>query len=218
MLQVCGLVIPKLHDTVTVIGCHNVLLTVLGVGEMSDQISINTSGHCASNGHKHIVCGCGCICCLHLCHICICAQITCLPQPSLMNGPLTVQTCQMTQQNEELYPRPISTAILQVDPAEWRLEVERVAPRLKITVASNARDWRSHLDEAHKHSQEISTVWPDAQAALGAVQTEVSITDLAACAPCSLVTLVNQMTARVLPIRARKNRLQFAYSNDPAAA
>ncbi|KAL3146305.1 Intraflagellar transport protein 57 [Trebouxia sp. C0010 RCD-2024] len=61
----------------------------------------------------------------------------------------------------------------QVDPAEWRLEVERVAPRLKITVASNARDWRSHLDEAHKHSQEISTVWPGVQTALGAVQTEV---------------------------------------------
>ena len=61
----------------------------------------------------------------------------------------------------------------QVDPAEWRLEVERVAPRLKITVASNARDWRSHLDEAHKYSEEISSVWPDTQAALGAVQSEV---------------------------------------------
>ena len=84
--------------------------------------------------------------------------------------------------------------LLQVDPAEWRLEVERVAPRLKIVVASHARDWRSHLDEAHKHSQEISTIWPDAQAALGAVQTEVSITLTAARAPCSSVTMVCQTT------------------------
>ena len=64
---------------------------------------------------------------------------------------------------------------MQVDPADWRLEVERVAPRLKITLASNARDWRSHLDDAHKHSSEINTVWPDAQAALGAVQAEVRL-------------------------------------------
>ncbi len=62
---------------------------------------------------------------------------------------------------------------MKVDPADWRLEVERVAPRLKITVASNARDWRSHLDDAHKYSGEINSVWPDTQAALGAVQAEV---------------------------------------------
>ena len=62
-----------------------------------------------------------------------------------------------------------------VDPADWRLEVERVAPRLKITMASNARDWRSHLDDAHKYSGEINSVWPDTQAALGAVQAEVRV-------------------------------------------
>lgn len=62
---------------------------------------------------------------------------------------------------------------MQVDPAEWRLEVERVAPRLKITVTSSARDWRSHLDDAHKHSAELSSLWPQAQTALSTVQTEV---------------------------------------------
>ncbi len=64
---------------------------------------------------------------------------------------------------------------MKVDPADWRLEVERVAPRLKITVASNARYWRSHLDDAHKHSGEINSVWPDTQAALGAVHAEVRV-------------------------------------------
>ena len=93
---------------------------------------------------------------------------------------------------ERVHPHPLSIVVLQVDPAEWRLEVERVAPRLKITVASNARDWRSHLDEAHKHSQEISTIWPDAEAALGAVQTEVSITSVAGYAYCCLSRVVYQ--------------------------
>ena len=69
-----------------------------------------------------------------------------------------------------IYP----VVMTQVDPAEWRLEVERVAPRLKITVASTTRDWRSHLDDAHKHSSEINALWPSAQTALQAVQTEVS--------------------------------------------
>lgn len=93
---------------------------------------------------------------------------------------------------ERVRPHPLSIVVLQVDPAEWRLEVERVAPRLKITVASNARDWRSHLDEAHKHSQEISTIWPNAEAALGAVQTEVSITSVAGYVCCHLFTVVYQ--------------------------
>lgn len=83
----------------------------------------------------------------------------------------TAEQCERLHHSTALTRR---TMLLQVDPAEWRLEVERVAPRLKITVASNARDWRSHLDEAHKHSQEISTIWPGVQTALGAVQTEVS--------------------------------------------
>lgn len=70
---------------------------------------------------------------------------------------------------------------MQVDPAEWRLEVERVAPRLKITVTSSARDWRAHLDEAHKHSAEINSVWPAAQSALSATQTEVPSACLSHC-------------------------------------
>ena len=99
--------------------------------------------------------------------------------------------------------------LIQVDPAEWRLEVERVAPRLKITVASNARDWRSHLDEAHKHSQEIGTLWPGAQAALGAVQTEVSVTLV----PCSSHRFLNESTCQV-----EEDRVQLIYSAGLAAA
>ena len=91
-----------------------------------------------------------------------------------------------------------SVRAAQVDPAEWRLEVERVAPRLKITVASSTRDWRSHLDEAHKFSAEISSVWPDTQAALGAVQTEVTCMLAAAFATCILICLHGVMSTHCI--------------------
>ncbi len=33
------------------------------------------------------------------------------------------------------------------DAEEWHLEVERVAPQLKVTVRVDARDWRTHLEQ-----------------------------------------------------------------------
>ena len=39
-----------------------------------------------------------------------------------------------------------------IDPTAWRMEVERVAPKLRITLAADAKDWRSHLEEVGQHS------------------------------------------------------------------
>ena len=33
------------------------------------------------------------------------------------------------------------------DAEEWHLEVERVAPHLKVTVRVDARDWITHLEQ-----------------------------------------------------------------------
>ncbi len=33
------------------------------------------------------------------------------------------------------------------DAEAWNLEVERVAPHLKVTVRVDGRDWRSHLEQ-----------------------------------------------------------------------
>ena len=39
----------------------------------------------------------------------------------------------------------------QVDPAAWKLELERVGPKLRIVMAAaDANDWRNHLDEARR--------------------------------------------------------------------
>ncbi|KAJ9508190.1 hypothetical protein QJQ45_021540, partial [Haematococcus lacustris] len=42
-----------------------------------------------------------------------------------------------------------------VDPTAWRLELERVAPRLRILLSADNKDWRSHLEEVQQHSKEV---------------------------------------------------------------
>ncbi|KAF5828216.1 intra-flagellar transport protein 57-domain-containing protein [Dunaliella salina] len=62
-----------------------------------------------------------------------------------------------------------------VDPTAWRMEVERVAPRLRITLNANAKDWRSHLEEVQSHCKDISMTWPDSRAALERLRGELEL-------------------------------------------
>lgn len=41
--------------------------------------------------------------------------------------------------------------VAKVDPAEWRLEVERVTPLLKVKLANDNKDWRLHLQQMEHH-------------------------------------------------------------------
>lgn len=61
-----------------------------------------------------------------------------------------------------------------VDPAEWKLELERVGPKLKITLAADTKDWRSHLEQAHSHKKEIEQLLPESKVHLDKVNAEVS--------------------------------------------
>ena len=45
------------------------------------------------------------------------------------------------------------------DSEAWNLEVERVAPKLKVTVRVDGRDWRSHLEQVNKCIFPFG-VWP----------------------------------------------------------
>ena len=47
--------------------------------------------------------------------------------------------------------RPEQILESQTDAEKWRLEVERVAPSLKVTVTVDSKDWRSHLEQMHSH-------------------------------------------------------------------
>uniref|UniRef100_A0ACB8FGP6 Intraflagellar transport protein 57 n=1 Tax=Sphaerodactylus townsendi TaxID=933632 RepID=A0ACB8FGP6_9SAUR len=44
-----------------------------------------------------------------------------------------------------------------VDAAEWNLEVERVLPQLKVTIRTDNKDWRIHVDQMHQHKDGIES-------------------------------------------------------------
>ncbi|XP_037691089.1 intraflagellar transport protein 57 homolog isoform X2 [Choloepus didactylus] len=41
------------------------------------------------------------------------------------------------------------------DASEWSLEVERVLPQLKVTIRTDNKDWRIHVDQMHQHKSGI---------------------------------------------------------------
>lgn len=53
-----------------------------------------------------------------------------------------------------------------IDHKEWILEVERVAPRLKIPVQNDAKEWRNHIEQAKTYGQTIKKTLPDARVKL----------------------------------------------------
>lgn len=62
------------------------------------------------------------------------------------------------------------------DAADWRLEVERVMPQLKVTIRTDNKDWRVHLEQMHQHHDGIETSLTDSRAHLDKLQDEISRT------------------------------------------
>ena len=58
----------------------------------------------------------------------------------------------------------------------WRLEVERVAPSLKVSLRSESRDWRAHLEQIHHHSSKMELCLGSAVTDLGRLQRELGDT------------------------------------------
>eukprot|EP00761_Pharyngomonas_kirbyi_P009616 gb/GECH01009633.1/.p1 GENE.gb/GECH01009633.1/~~gb/GECH01009633.1/.p1 ORF type:complete len:399 (+),score=128.57 gb/GECH01009633.1/:1-1197(+) len=42
-----------------------------------------------------------------------------------------------------------------VDPTEWRMELERVTPRLKLHLQADQRDWRTHIEQIEEYFEDI---------------------------------------------------------------
>ena len=57
-----------------------------------------------------------------------------------------------------------------VPAAEWRMEVERVAPQLRVTVVQDSKDWRSHLEQAKQHHESIKKIVPSSMSMLRGVE------------------------------------------------
>lgn len=63
-----------------------------------------------------------------------------------------------------------------VDAAEWKLEVERVLPQLKVTIRTDNKDWRIHVDQMHQHRDGIKSSLKDAKSYLDKLQEDIGKT------------------------------------------
>ena len=72
--------------------------------------------------------------------------------------------------------RPEDIMESNTDSEMWRLEVERVAPGLKITVKTDSRDWRSHLDQMHQYRAGIDESLTTTKTSLDKLQADISKT------------------------------------------
>lgn len=61
-----------------------------------------------------------------------------------------------------------------VDPHQWRMELERVAPQLKVVLQTAAKEWRSHLDQAVSLEKQINEGMPKTQETLSHIVEEIS--------------------------------------------
>ncbi|NXF34779.1 IFT57 protein, partial [Nyctibius bracteatus] len=62
------------------------------------------------------------------------------------------------------------------DAAEWNLEVERVLPQLKVTIRTDNKDWRIHVDQMHQHKDGIESSLKETRGYLDKLHNEISRT------------------------------------------
>lgn len=61
-----------------------------------------------------------------------------------------------------------------IDPTVWALEVERVVPKLKVTIPNDSKEWRTHLSQTRAFKQVIEGQFPAAKAQLDKLSKELS--------------------------------------------
>lgn len=69
--------------------------------------------------------------------------------------------------------RPEHVLESNVNEEEWRLEVERVLPLLRVTLKTDTRDWRSHLDQMRTHKQKIEDTLRTVRSQLEKLSTDM---------------------------------------------
>ncbi|KAJ3153645.1 Intraflagellar transport protein 57 [Geranomyces michiganensis] len=67
-----------------------------------------------------------------------------------------------------------SSAAKKMDLTEWRLEVERVTPLLRVQIPNDNKDWRIHVENMRHHQNLISTSLTSTATHLSKLHTEIS--------------------------------------------
>uniref|UniRef100_A0A8C7VH84 Intraflagellar transport protein 57 homolog n=1 Tax=Oncorhynchus mykiss TaxID=8022 RepID=A0A8C7VH84_ONCMY len=79
-------------------------------------------------------------------------------------------------QEARLSSKPDNILESNMDAAEWNLEVERVLPQLKVTIRTDHKDWRIHVDQMHQHKDGIKSSLKEAKGYLDKLQEEIGKT------------------------------------------
>ncbi|KAJ0012106.1 hypothetical protein NQD34_013081 [Periophthalmus magnuspinnatus] len=87
---------------------------------------------------------------------------------------LKLRSTHLQEQESRLKPEEILEST--VDAAEWSLEVERVLPQLKVTIRTDNKDWRIHVDQMYQHRDGINSSLQDAKSHLDKLQEDISKT------------------------------------------
>ncbi|XP_033838496.1 intraflagellar transport protein 57 homolog isoform X2 [Periophthalmus magnuspinnatus] len=87
---------------------------------------------------------------------------------------LKLRSTHLQEQESRLKPEEILEST--VDAAEWSLEVERVLPQLKVTICTDNKDWRIHVDQMYQHRDGINSSLQDAKSHLDKLQEDISKT------------------------------------------
>ena len=61
-----------------------------------------------------------------------------------------------------------------VDPIEWKTELERVGPRLRNNTNIGGKEWRTHIDQTKKHENTIRSELPATESNLQQINKELS--------------------------------------------
>jgi estrogen-related receptor beta like 1 len=62
------------------------------------------------------------------------------------------------------------------DPAEWRLELERVTPLLKVKLPNDNKDWRLHQQQMSYHKEKIESSMASTQEHLTKLHSDIEHT------------------------------------------
>lgn len=53
-----------------------------------------------------------------------------------------------------------------INEKDWIIEVERVAPKLRLQVKNEGKEWRSHIEQTKEYNSNIRKILPDARTKL----------------------------------------------------
>ena len=80
----------------------------------------------------------------------------------------------MTKNLQENKPEEILES--NTDATEWKLEVERVLPQIKVMIKSDHKDWRTHIEQMHSLQDSIEDSLKETKTYLEKLYEEISKT------------------------------------------